>query len=221
MLTSLAILFASLLGLQALKVGKISIIEPIFALEIPMAALLAAFVIGESISLRQALLILMIIFGIIMVSTKHAAELNIKIEKGVFYAILAAILMGSVDFLFGIGSRETSPFLVNWFISAFLAIFSLCYLILTSRSNELIQCWKKEKKLIFGIGFFDNLAWIAFAYSMLSVPIAIATSISQSYLAIVASLGIILNKERLRKHQYIGLAVTILGAIALAYITEE
>lgn len=221
MLTSVVILFASLLDLQALKLGKISVIEPVFALEIPISALLASFVIGESISFLQASLIIIILFGIILVSTKRSDDLKIRIEKGVYYAIFATVLMGSVDFLFGIGSRETSPFMINWFTSIFLALFSLFYLIFRSRSKELVQCWEKKKKLIFSIGFFDNLAWIAYSYSMLYVPIAIATSISQSYLVIVASLGIILNKEKLKAHQYIGLLVTILGAIALAYITGE
>jgi len=221
MLTSMVILFASLFDLQALKMGKISIIEPVFALEIPVSAFLASFIIGESISFLQATLIVIILFGIIMVSVKRSDDLKIKIEKGVFFAIFATILMGSVDFLFGIGSRETNPLLVNWFTSVFLALFSLSYLIFRSRTKELLRFWKKEKKLILGIGFFDNLAWISYSYSMLYAPIAIATSISQSYLVIVASLGIILNKERLKRHQYFGLVITILGAITLAYVTGE
>ncbi|MFA6097738.1 MAG: DMT family transporter [Candidatus Paceibacterota bacterium] len=221
MFTSVVILFASLLDLQALKMGKISVVEPIFALEIPVTALLASFVIGESISVLQASLIIIILFGIILVSTKRSDDLKIRIEKGVMYAIFATFLMGSVDFLFGVSSREMDPFLVNWFTSVLLAFFTLFYLILRSRTNELVRCWKTEKKLIFGIGFFDNLAWISYSYSMLYVPIAIATSISQSYLVIVASLGIILNKEKLKRHQYLGLAVTISGAIVLAYITGE
>ena len=48
--------------------------------------------------------------------------------------------------------------------------------------------------------FIDNLAWVAFAYATLYVPIAIATGISESYIALAAALGIIINKEKLKKH---------------------
>lgn len=221
LLTSVVILFAALFDFQALKVGKICVIEPTYAFEIPVTAILASFVIGESVSFRQALLIMMILLGIFMVSMRHSDELHVKIEKGVFYAIFATILMGSVNFLFGFGSREINPFLVNWFTSVFLALFSLSYLALNSKIKMLFSFWKKDKKMILGVGFADNLAWIAYSYSTLYIPIAIATSISESYIAIASSLGIILNKEKLKRHQFIGLIITIASAIMLAYITGE
>ncbi|MFZ2969864.1 MAG: DMT family transporter [Minisyncoccia bacterium] len=219
--TSVVILFAALFDFQALKIGKISVIEPIYAFEIPVTAILASFVIKEGISFAQALLIFAILFGIVLVSVRSFDKLYSKIERGVWYAIIATILMGSVNFLFGVGSREINPFLVNWFTSIFLALFSLFYLILKSKTNELVRYWKNKKKLILSVGLFDNLAWIAYSYSTLYIPIAIATGISESYIAIASSLGIILNKEKLKRHQYIGLTVTILGAIALAYVTRE
>lgn len=221
LLTSIVILFAALFDFQALKVGKISVIEPVYALEIVIAAVLASIIINESISFVQALLILLIIFGIILVSIRSFNDLHSKIEKGVWLAIIATILMGSVNFLFGVGSREINPMMVNWFTSVFLALFSLAYIISKSKTDQLAKYWKREKKLILSVGFFDNLAWIAFSYSTLYIPIAIATSISESYIVIASFFGIVLNKERLKRHQFIGMFITISGAIALAYITGE
>lgn len=220
-LTSIVILFAALFDFQALRVGKICVIEPIYAFEIAVTAVLASLLVKESLTPLQTVFISLILFGIFMVSTRGSRDLNIKVEKGVFYAVFATILMGTVNFLFGMSSREINPFLVNWFTSVFLALFSLSYLVLKSRTGELLRFWKSSKKLIISVGIADNIAWIAYSYSTLYIPIAIATSISESYIAIASSLGIILNKEKLKSHQYFGLLVTIAGAIALAYITEN
>lgn len=67
---------------------------------------------------------------------------------------------------------------------------------------------------------FDNLAWIAYAYSGLYMPAAIATSISESYIVVSVILGLIYNKEKIKKHQYFGLIVTVVCAIILALISE-
>ncbi len=67
----------------------------------------------------------------------------------------------------------------------------------------------------------DNLAWIMYAYSMVLIPIAIATGITESYIALTAMLGIVINKEKLRPHQWVGLALCIVSAIALAVATDR
>jgi len=63
------------------------------------------------------------------------------------------------------------------------------------------------------------LSWtsrIFFAASMSLIPIAIAVSISESYVALAAILGILVNKERLMKHQKIGLVISIASVILLS-----
>jgi uncharacterized membrane protein len=67
----------------------------------------------------------------------------------------------------------------------------------------------------------DNAAWIAYSYSTLYIPITIAISISEGYIALAALLGLIFNKEKLNKHQYLGLILAIISAVVLAMITPE
>ena len=219
---SFVILFSALFDFQALKVGKISVVEPIYAFELPITAGFAAFIIGEHLSLWQTILIIAIMLGIFLVATKSFGQYkHFKWEKGVWYAILATIAMGVVNFMFGVASRDTSPLMINWFSSTFMAIVVLAYLLKTSRAHEIIDDWKNSKKLILAVSFMDNLAWVAFSYAMLYIPIAVATGVSESYIALAAGLGIILNKEKLKKHQWVGLVVCLVAAIALAFITGK
>jgi len=219
--TSFVILLAGLLDFEALRIGKISVIEPIYALEIPVAAFLAAYVIHEQLSLLQIIFIATLVAGIFLVSITSFQRLKkIGAEKGVWQAVLGTIGVGAVNFLFGVGSRETSPLMINWFTSIFIALVALIYLASASRLHELGDNLKNGKALIVGVGLFDNLAWVAFAYSMLYIPIAVATGISEGYIAFAGALGLLLNKEKLRAHQWAGFVLAVVSVVLLALVTK-
>jgi len=219
---SFVLLFAGLLDFEALRVGKISVIEPIFALEIPIAAILALAVIHEQLSFLQAISVAALVIGILLISTTAFENFKkIHAEKGVWQAALATIGVGIANFLFGIGSRVTSPLMINWFTSVFIALVAFTYLASTSRLKEVGDNLKTGKLLVLNVAFFDNLAWIAFSYAMLFIPIAIATGISEGYIAFAGALGLFFNKEKLERHQWAGFFLVIVSVVLLAFITKE
>jgi len=214
-------LFAALLDFEALRIGKISVIEPVYAFEVPVTVLLAMLFINEYLNLIQAILVFGIMFGIFLVGTRSFHHFkNIHLEKGVWYALFATIGMGAVNFLFGLGARQVSPLMINWFTSFFIALVSLFYLASKSRLNEIYSDWKGHKRLILGVSIVDNMAWVAFAYSTLYIPIAVTTAVSESYIALAATLGFIFNHEKLKKHQWVGLLLVLAAIIILSSITD-
>lgn len=222
LIASIVLLFAALFDFEALCEGKICVVEPIYALEIPVTAILASYFLSENLSIKQILLVVCLVIGIFLVSTKSLHHLKkIKLEKGIVYALLGALGMGATNFLFGLGARETNPLMINWFTSLIVAIITLVYIIFHTRRSEILRDWHKDKFLIIGIGLIDNTAWVAYCYSTLYIPIAIAISISEAYIALAALLGLIFNNEILRKHQILGLAVAVIAAIALAAVTPD
>lgn len=219
---SVAIFFAAMFNFEGLREGKMSVIEPVFTFEVIITAVLASFVLKEYPTNWQILWLITGIVGIFLVSTKSLQWLKkFNLEKGVTYAFLGSIAMGGSDFLFGYGSREINPLMVNWFTDAFVVLVLAIYLTRTKRWKEVLYDFKKSKKLILGVGVLDNLAWITFSYSMVLMPIAIATGISESYIALAALLGLILNKEKLRKHQWLGLVVALLAVIFLVFTVQS
>lgn len=219
-LTSALLLFVAIFDFEALKRGKISVVEPIFALEVLITASLSIFVLKEALTSAQMFFIAILIIGIILVSIKSFHHFkHISLEKGVTFAFLATAGMGVINFLFGVGSRLTSPLLINWFTGAILMIATFLYLVIKSRVPLMVEDFKKNKKLVLGVSFVDNFAWVAYSFSTLYIPIAIATGISESYIALAAVLGIAFNKEKLNKHQIFGLPLAIIAAVILAVIT--
>lgn len=222
LLASGLIILAGLLDFEALKRGKLSVIEPIYALEVPVTVILGTLILREFLSGREIFWVSLLVLGIFLVATKNWRHLGqTKLERGVWMALAATLTMGAVNLLFGIGSRQTSPLLVNWFTSTFSVAVVTIYLFSQSRLGEVVRRWKGNKKLISGVVALDNLAWLSYSYSTLFIPVAMAISISESYIALAAMLGLVLNKEKLKKHQWIGLVVILVSVTMLALVVDH
>lgn len=220
--SSIVLFIGAILDFMALKVGKLSIVEPIWSLEIVSTSVLAFLVLGESITLLQIFFITTLIAGLILVSVEDNKNFKSKdfLEKGAILALIAAITMGSANFLFGWSARLTDALTVNFFTC--LSIATLSFLVLTYRgvfSKGFFELWK-YKKVVLPMCILDNFAWIAFAKAMSLSSIAIVTALSESYIIIAVLLGIFLNKEKLRNHQKFGLITALVFAIILAYISS-
>ncbi|MDQ5952816.1 MAG: hypothetical protein QG551_44 [Patescibacteria group bacterium] len=208
---------AALLEFEALKEGKISVIEPTWSMEIPTAAILASLVLREVLGLNQIIFMVALILGLVLVSYR-GGKLDRKffLEKGVPVSILAALLMGGTNFFVGWGARETNPLVINFVISLFSLIGSSIFILIQGKMKETFKHVISYPKIVIPMMVLDNAAWIAFAIAMTVAPIGITVAISESYIIIAVLLGIFIGKEKLLKHQYVGLVIALLAAIALS-----
>ena len=214
---SITFFIMSLMDYEALKKGKLSIVEPIGALEIPITALLAFFIINESITIVNIILICALLVGLMLISLKsHHFSRKAWLERGVLLALASAFFMGLTNFLVGFASRITNPLLTVWFFNTFVALISVFYLLSNNRLGKFVHDFAKNKKVMISVGVLDNLAWVSFAFATGFIPIVIALALSESYIALAALLGIFLNRERLLRHQKIGLVISIAAAVILA-----
>ena len=211
--------FAALFDFEALRQGKIAIVEPILGFELPITVGLSLALAGESLSALQLLLIAVVFVGIMLSVTAHHSHLHYKriIEKGVIFAGIGAVGMGLINFLVGVASQEISPLLTVWFVHSLVAIFCLVYMLYKGICKELLTDFLKNPKIIAGQSLLDNMAWITYAKSTTYIPIAVATTISESYIALAVLLGLFLNNEKLSKHQIVGVAIATVGVIVLSY----
>ncbi len=214
---SIMMLFASILDFEALKRGKIAVVEPIYALEVPIAGLFAFFVINESVGLLHSGLIALLLMGIVLVSLKsHHFKRKAWLEKGVGVALVGTLLMGITAFLFGFSTRIANPLLVVWVTNLFAGGAGLYYLMVNKKLGKLAKDVAKNRRLVLSVGLLDNFAWVAYGFATSLIPIVIATALSENYIVLAALLGLLVNKEALLKHQKIGLAVAVSSAVVLA-----
>jgi uncharacterized membrane protein len=116
-------------------------------------------------------------------------------------------------------SQHTKPLAAIWGIDAALTVICLCWMVMRGQMRATFRLARQHWQPVILQGLFDNIAWVAFAYAVTAIPISITIAITESYIALAALLGITINKERLQRHQYVGIAITLIAVIILATIS--
>lgn len=220
LIASLVLFTAAILDFEALRIGKLAIVEPVFSLEVPVAVAMAMFVLKEQVTLLQGSLILATLLGLVLISLR-TTDISSKdfLERGIIIALLAAVFFGLSNFFVGFASRVASPLLTNWFLCLVHLILVSGYLIYNKRIPQLARDMWGNRGLALTMSLIDNGAWVFYAFAASLAPISIVVPISESYVGLAVLLGIVVNKERILMHQKIGLAVAFASVVALAMVT--
>jgi drug/metabolite transporter (DMT)-like permease len=216
---SLVSLFTALLNLEAFRRGKMAVVEPILGLELPFTILLAVALRGERVGLAQGVTMTLVFIGIVLAASARPLRARLgdgKLEKGVLLAAIGAVGLGATNFLIGLASQETSPVLAVWFGRLMLGVILLIYLLVSKRLAPTIRAWNGQVRILSVTSALYLVAFLAFGYAVTMASISTVTTISESYIVLAALLGVIVNRERLRTHQYVGASLAVAGTLFLA-----
>lgn len=197
--------------------GKIAVLEPVLSSELPLTVILGVAILGETLTLPQAALMIAVFIGITLVVTVQAGHLkhrHVLLERGTLLALTCVVGLAVGNVLVAMASRNLSPLLTIWSTFFFIGIATFIYIVLSGKFGKFVSDFRKHKTLVVSEGFFDTLGWVAFGYATTYTSLAVATTISESYVLLAIGLGIFFNKERLKVHQIVGLPIA-LGAILL------
>lgn len=208
----------SVINFEALKRGKLSIIEPLFVFELPATVILGIILFKETLSSTQFIFSFLILLGIFLISYKKFSDKLHKIffEKGTMLALVAAFGFAAVNFSTAYVSRISNPLLAIW--SAWAIFGIICFFILLKKKGigKMIIDAKNYRGLVLAEGIFDTLSWVFFAIALVNLPLSITTAITESYPAIAVLLGVLYNKEKIQTHQGFGIFLTLISTTVLS-----
>jgi len=219
-LIGLVTFVVALLDFEALKEGKLSVVEVVFEVELPVTIMLGLLFFGETLSTQQTALVILVLAGIGLISLEGISRHHYlkRFEKGVLLAVLGALGMAVLNFLTAAGSRAISPIMAVWV--PYLVFTVLCLFLIWRREGipKLVQNARRFKFVILGMGVFDTAAWTLFALAVLENELAITIAITESYPAVAMLLGVLVNREKVKAHQYAGAAVALTACVSLALL---
>jgi drug/metabolite transporter (DMT)-like permease len=138
------------------------------------------------------------------------------LEKGIFIALIAALLMGATNFLVGASARQLAPVISIWSAWLFTGLVGLLIIFRREGVKKFTSNVIKHKWLVIATVIFDTFAWLFYAFAISQREIGIITAITESYVVIGVSLGLIFNKEKIAPHQIFGCVLAIGASILLA-----
>jgi len=213
-------LVVALFDFEALKQGKLSVVEIVLEIELPATVLLGFLFFAEIVSTQQIILILFILLGVGLISLSNVSKRQFLkgLEKGILLAIISGIGMAFLNFFTAVASRKVSPIMAVW--APFVVFTIPCLAIIWRREGlkKLAANASKYKFTFLGMGIFDTIAWVFFATAVFEKQLAITIAITESYPAVAVLLAVCFNKEKIRKHQYAGAAIALAACILLGLL---
>lgn len=221
-LATATMLGTALCNFEALRRGKISAIEPVMSTELPMTVGIGVFALRERLTAHQGWLITLVFFGILLTVIRRKAGSTAprqRLEQGVVLAAAGALFMSLTNIFTGVASQSLSPVAAIGIIDAAIAILLTIWLMTRGRLAATLREGWRVKRITMLQSVVDNAAWLFFAFAVLALPISLTIGITEGYVALASLLGILVNRERFQRHQYVGIIVTLAAVILLAILS--
>ena len=209
---------AALLDFESLRKGKLSVVEVILEMELPVTVLLGIAFFGESLTLPQFGAIAAILAGIAMIARKRGSGGLKGVEKGAVLAVLAAVSMGFVNFLTAAGARQVSPLMAVCMPWLIISIISFAILFRRDGWSKVVSGISRFRRLMLAMALCDTAAWLLFAYAVQGSVLSVTIAITESYTAVALLLGLLVNKEKIVAHQFAGAGIAVAASLLLGFV---
>jgi len=226
-------LLSAIAHFQALKIGKLSVVETIIAFELPLTILLGVIFLSNSLSVLQIILIGLIFAGIILISIDftrlkerhwllcYFLKKRPILEKGAILAVITALFLALTNFLTAVNAVQTDALLVLWLSWSCGGLVFLSYLVFKNKLGQVARSGRENWRLILIMVIVDIASWLCFIYSLSDGgELAVITSITQSYVVVAMLLGLKFNKEKIRPWQYAGASLAIIGSLLIGLLDK-
>jgi len=204
---------ANLLYFRALSIGPMGIISAVGGTAVSVPVLYCTLI-GKAPSIINALGIIAIFIGVSLIVSGSSQSTGRSTIKGnsVLMAILAAVMFGTSDVFFKIGSSQDAITL----LIAIQAVELIVYTLIMLLKKVKIHLDLKFLTVLTCLGFANAAGWLSFSMAAQSGQIDIASALAYCSPLFTLLLAHIFIKERLSQKEVLSFTVVILGAILLA-----
>jgi len=204
---------ANLLYFRALSIGPMGIISAVGGTAVSVPVLYCTLI-GKAPSIINALGIIAIFIGVSLIVSGSSQSTGKSTIKGnsVLMAILAAVMFGTSDVFFKIGSSQDAITLLIAIQAVELIVYTLFMLL----KKVKIRIDLKFLTVLTCLGFANAAGWLSFSMAAQSGQIDIASALAYCSPLFTLLLAHIFIKERLTRKEVFSFTVVILGAILLA-----
>lgn len=202
---------------EAIKRGAVGVISPIGSSSLIVTIFLSLIFFKETLSLSQIFAILLILFGIILISVNFKDFKNshiFSVASGVPFALIACLGWGLVFFLMKFPVSNLGPIFSAFILESGLIVFSGIHL---KVRGEDFKIHKKYYKYIFITALATMFGTLFYSYGINTTSVSLVAAISACSPLVGTIYGKIVYKEKLSFQQYCAGLIIVVGIITLAY----
>ena len=202
---------------KALQLGDINKVVPIDKSSTVLSILLAAFLLGEGITLFSGIGITLIAVGtFLMIEKKDVQKSDVpKNRRWIFYAFGSAVFASLTSILGKIGISGVESNLGTAIRSGVVLIMSWMMVLVSGKGKELGGIPKKELVFICLSGVATGGSWICYYKALQDGPASVVVPIDKLSILVTILFSYIVFHEKLSKKAFLGLVLTVGGTLLM------
>ena len=202
---------------KALQLGDINKVVPIDKSSTVLTILLAAFLLGEGITLFSGIGITLIAVGtFLMIEKKDVQKSDVpKNRRWIFYALGSAVFASLTSILGKIGISGVESNLGTAIRSGVVLIMSWMMVLVSGKGKELGGIPKKELVFICLSGVATGGSWICYYKALQDGPASVVVPIDKLSILVTILFSYIVFHEKLSKKAFLGLVLTVGGTLLM------
>jgi len=203
---------------KGLEIGKLGIVAPVANSSIIFTVLLSIIFFKESLNPLQILSIILIIFGIILISLNFSDLKSSEIfqkTSGLSWALITCLLWGLVFFLFKMPVNHLGPIFTSILLESIIAVYAGVQLKIKKQSLKFEEN-KKLMLMVFLMGLFGAGGILMFNYGIQNYNVSLVVPIALANPIIAVVYGKFVYKESLKLQQIFAVLLIILGIIFIS-----
>ena len=202
---------------KALQLGDINKVVPIDKSSTVLTILLAAFLLGEGITLFSGIGITLIAVGtFLMIEKRDVQKSDIpKNRRWIFYALGSAVFASLTAILGKIGISGVESNLGTAIRTGVVLIMSWIMVFVSGKGKELGGIPKKELVFICLSGLATGGSWLCYYKALQDGPASVVVPIDKLSILVTILFSYIVFHEKLSKKAALGLILTVGGTLLM------
>lgn len=200
---------------KALSIGDINKVVPIDKSSTVLTIVLAAIILGESITASSAVGASLILAGTMLMIEKKQSSGKADGYSYIVYAVLSAIFAALTSILGKIGVSSIDSTLATAMRTCIVLIFAFALVVATGKKEQIWRVGRTELLFIVLSGFATGSSWLCYYKALQDGKASIVVPIDKLSILVSIAFGAIVFKERLSRKSAIGLALLVAGTLSM------
>ena len=203
---------------KALQIGDINKIIPIDKSSTILTMLMAFILLGEEINLIKGIAMILIGLGTyLMITKKENIHSDTKNNTWLIYALGSAIFASLTSILGKIGIENIDSTLGTAIRTIVVLIMAWIIVFITKKQNTIKNIDSKSWIFLILSGIATGSSWLCYYKALQTGPASVVVPIDKLIILVTIVFSYIVFKEKLNKKSALGLALIVIGTLALLF----
>lgn len=205
---------------RALSIGDVNKVVPIDKSSTILSVLLAIFLFGETDHLAVKLIGTVLLgVGIFLMIEKKQSQGTAKKNRWLIYAVFSAVFAALTTVLAKIGIADVESNLGTAIRTGVVLVMAWLIVFIKGKQREIKTLDKKELGFIALSGVTTGASWLCYYYAIQNGIVSVVVPIDKLSILVSVLFSCIFLKEAISKKALAGLALMVVGTIAMAIWT--